>query len=69
MIEKFSSVPQSNIAKYSRPHHPCPSVHQIICDVSANGTGINTRNLYTTRIIIVKSNFFLTDLFVNISVT
>ena len=66
IIEKLSSVHQRSIAKYSSQLPDC-IVLAISCHTSTNGTGINTRNLYTTRIAIVYKSFFLIDLLVNIS--
>gem|GEM_PF-3361636 len=69
IIENCSNVPPSNIAKKS---NHCASTHclsPISANISANGTGITTKNLYTANIINVKKIFFLRVLEANIDFT
>lgn len=63
MIEKLSNEPHNNITKY-----PNPDVSNVLltnCVICTNGTGINTRSLYTNNAPSVNNSLFLIFLFVN----
>lgn len=59
MIENWSRDQPNSIRKYPNPELPELMVLVIIAVISTNGTGINTKSLYTAKITKVKIIFFL----------